>query len=193
MERKYLTVWINYDTIKMKLKSFFYRITYIFFNKSKYCKHLKRYKVMATAPYKATEIAKWFVNRACLDVDNGGDYMTHLKLQKLLYYAQGCYLALRNKSLFKDKIFAWTYGPVVSTVYDKYKSFAGNAIPQQGAVNIDEDTESVLEEVYQTFGQFSALKLKDMTHSESPWLETKQGNEIPVKKIQEYFVENYIE
>ena len=45
--------------------------------------------------YSAIDIAKWFLNenRSRMN-DEDSDYITHLKLQKLLYYAQGCYLAV---------------------------------------------------------------------------------------------------
>lgn len=147
---------------------------------------------MAKNIYSATKIAQWFVNRAYLDVDDGGEMMTHLKLQKLLYYAQGCYSAMRGHVLFKDKICAWTHGPVVPSVYEIYKNYGARVIDKTEKVEIDEDTEYILEEVYQEFGQFSALKLRNMTHGETPWKETEQGKEISVEAITRYFKDNYI-
>ena len=53
----------------------------------------------------ADEIARFFI--ATVDRDSG-DNITHLKLQKLLYYAQGFHLALhRGEALFPDDILAW--------------------------------------------------------------------------------------
>lgn len=47
---------------------------------------------------------------------------THLKLQKLLYLCYADYLcATQGKKLFNDVIYAYTYGPVIKSVYDKYK------------------------------------------------------------------------
>ncbi|MDR1165980.1 MAG: DUF4065 domain-containing protein [Deltaproteobacteria bacterium] len=40
-----------------------------------------------------------------------------MKLQKLLYFAQGWHLAYFDFPLFEDPIEAWKYGPVVSSVY----------------------------------------------------------------------------
>jgi uncharacterized phage-associated protein len=42
-----------------------------------------------------------------------GDVISNLKLQKLLYYAQGFYLAIYGKALFEEDIVAWEHGPVV--------------------------------------------------------------------------------
>ena len=144
------------------------------------------------ARYHAGTIAQWFINRAYMDVDNGGEMMTHLKLQKLLYYAQGCYSAMKGKALFDDKIYAWQHGPVVPAVYSVYKEYGANPIKDTAPVEIDEDTEAVLEQVYQVFGQFSALKLREMTHNETPWKTTENGKEIPTKVITEFFKQNYI-
>ena len=43
-----------------------------------------------------------------------GKSISNMKLQKLLYLAQGIHLALENGApLFEDTIEAWKYGPVV--------------------------------------------------------------------------------
>ena len=48
--------------------------------------------------YSALTVAKWFLwyNDKILEEEDA-DLISNLKLQKLLYYAQGCYLALRNE------------------------------------------------------------------------------------------------
>lgn len=47
-------------------------------------------------PYSALTIAKWFVAWAEAEEDE----LSNLKLQKLLYYAQGHYLACYGRPLF---------------------------------------------------------------------------------------------
>ncbi len=46
---------------------------------------------------------------------------THLGLEKLVYMCYADYLCKTGKRLFEDKIYAFRYGPVVETVYEKYK------------------------------------------------------------------------
>ena len=53
--------------------------------------------------------------------EDAGDLISNMKLQKLLYYAQGYFLAIANEPLFHERIYAWTHGPVVPKVYHKYK------------------------------------------------------------------------
>lgn len=151
---------------------------------------------MERSKYTALEIAEWFLyyNR-CIMEDSDAEFISNLKLQKLLYYAQGCYLALRDKPLFDDNILAWKHGPVVNEVYQKYKNYGSTGIPYNANYQgmIDEDTENILKQVYEEFGQYSAWGLRNMTHQETPWKDTPQNGIINPDVIKEYFKENYIE
>ena len=147
--------------------------------------------------YSALQIAKWFLaeNKIRM-IEEDSEYITHLKLQKLLYYAQGCYLALKNKPLFREKILAWQHGPVVEEVYQQYKHYASEPIvfDEDYDVNeIDSETQAILREVFDVFGQYSAWKLREMTHNEEPWKTTRQSEVIDNDKICDYFKREYIE
>lgn len=142
--------------------------------------------------YSALEIAEWFLNQNnYMQSITDTEYMTNLKLQKLLYYAQGIYLAKYDKPLFKERILAWEHGPVIKEVYDEYKSFGGNGIQFEGSsIAFADDIENFLEKIYNHFGQYSAWKLRNMTHEETPWLKTKQNSEIKIDLMKEYFKNN---
>ena len=51
-----------------------------------------------------------------------GDIFTNLKLQKLLYYAQAWYLALRGQSPFHRGFQAWVHGPALPSQYKRFKN-----------------------------------------------------------------------
>lgn len=57
-----------------------------------------------TMQHSALQVAKWFLahNRIAAD-DEGAENISNLKLQKLLYYAQGTFLALKGEKLFSEK------------------------------------------------------------------------------------------
>lgn len=148
--------------------------------------------------YKANDIAHWFLARCKSDYDLGitDELISNLKLQKLLYYAQGCVLAIKGKPLFEEKIYAWEHGPVIPEIYHKYKSFGKNGIDFAEQYNIgiiDNETEVILRQVYDEFGQYSAWKLRNMTHEETPWRTTAKNDVIPNDVIKKYFLENYID
>ena len=56
--------------------------------------------------------------------------ITQIKLQKLIYFAHGFYLAIREKPLVKEKIEAWQFGPVITSVYHKFKDWGSNPIDE---------------------------------------------------------------
>ena len=51
----------------------------------------------------------------------------------------------------------------------------------------ENDIRVILEDVYEDYGQYSAWKLVEMTHNESPWLETEKNSIITVEKMREFF------
>ncbi len=128
---------------------------------------------------------------ACKADDEAGDSITNLKIQKLLYYAQGAHLAIHGEPLFEEPIEAWTHGPVVPVVYHELKSFGSKSIQVDGMCDafarLDEQEQSVVNEVYDVYGQYSAWKLRDMTHQESPWVDTENGKIIALNSMKQFF------
>lgn len=57
--------------------------------------------------------------------------VSHLKLQKLLYFSYEKFIRLAGEKLFDDKIYAWKHGPVIETVYDAFKSYGSTDIESQ--------------------------------------------------------------
>jgi uncharacterized phage-associated protein len=135
---------------------------------------------MAHAKHKPATLAKWFISR--IDRDAGDD-ITHLKLQKLLYYAQAWHLANYDVSLFDEDMQAWAHGPVVPTVWRIYKEFGWNPLPPERPPNIEAGLRSYLEVVFGQYGGFTAKKLEELTHSEVPWREAR-GNIPPEAKCE---------
>lgn len=120
------------------------------------------------APYTATDIAKWIL--AGVDRD-AGDSITHLKLQKLIYYVQAWSLALRDKPLFDEDMQAWAHGPVAESVFHEYRDYGWEAIPAPKTVpKIKKKDAEHIREVVEVYGEYSAKHLERMTHSEPPWL-----------------------
>lgn len=110
-----------------------------------------------------------------------GDYLTNLKLQKLLYYAQAWNLALYDQPLFEDCIEAWVHGPVVPSVYREFKEFGFQPIDREVvAPSLSDQVTKHLDEILRVFGGFSSYQLEVMAHSESPW--QKARGDIPNDK-----------
>jgi uncharacterized phage-associated protein len=138
----------------------------------------------------AIEVARYFLS---LTDEEAGELISNLKLQKLLYYAQGFHLAIYDEPLFPECIEAWSYGPVVPVVYRYFKESGGDFIePEEFDITLfDDETQEFLDEIYSMFGQYSAWKLSEMAHREPPWkdfyVEGVANIEIPHDSLRNYF------
>lgn len=124
-------------------------------------------------PIKTTDVAAYFLAKA----QEHGDLITHLKLQKLVYYAQAWYLALFDQLLFEEELQAWVHGPVAPSLYNLYKEYGWMPITEKVAMP-DINEEKIykhLDEVYEVFGGFTAFELERMTHEETPWINARGG------------------
>lgn len=126
--------------------------------------------------------------------DKGGELMTNMKLQKMLYYQQGFHLAYFGTPLFDEDIEAWMYGPVVPAIYEEYKSNGRNGIEpnRELAFSFEQKKELALfNEVCKVYGAYSAIGLMNMTHEEMPWKSTPtgegEGHVIAKDKMQSFF------
>lgn len=118
-------------------------------------------------------VACWFINRIDRDA---GESITHLKLQKLVYYAQAWFLANFDRGLFEEDMQAWTHGPVTRSIYAKYQDRRWDALEQvDDNKKIPDDIQKFLERVHDLYGQMGAKSLEKLTHSEKPWIEAR-GN-----------------
>jgi uncharacterized phage-associated protein len=122
-----------------------------------------------------------------------GEIISNLKLQKLLYYMQGFSIAIFDRKLFENDIEAWQYGPVVKDMYNHFKEFGSGAISlnsNEEHLEMSKEENELFKDVMAEYGQFSAIKLMNMTHEELPWrkifYENPQGI-IPYELLKEYF------
>ena len=131
------------------------------------------------------------------------DDMTNLKLQKLLYFAQGYYLAKTGRPLFIEDILAWKYGPVVREVYKKFNSYVSLPIKKPSSddvIKLDKENNieayMIIEKVMSQYGDKSAGELVSITHAQAPWMETMEhygiDSVIPKEDILDFFKSNNI-
>jgi uncharacterized phage-associated protein len=119
-----------------------------------------------TAKYSIFEIADWFLTK---------ESMTHKKLQKLCYYAQAWFYALKDVRLSDTAFEAWVCGPVSPALHDKFKRFKHSAIKTVGKclLNISAEDEELLERVWATYGDHTGNALTALSQTEMPWIEAR--------------------
>lgn len=137
------------------------------------------------------DVADFFIQVSNQSED---DQITNLKLNKLLYFAQGAYLARTGKHLFDERIEAWQFGPVVPEIYHRYKVCGRNAIPtveETISRSLFQDDEfDVLLDVMREFGQYTGTTLVTLTHMPgTPWSEAMSSGRVIIteQEIQSYF------
>jgi len=149
--------------------------------------------------YSAKIIASRFIQKG---IDEG-NAVTQMKLQKLIYFAHGLFLADGQGPLVIEKFEAWKYGPVLPSLYQDFKLYGSDAIKDETmlnlfnnhkfllAKNISSDASSMIDEVWNLLKDVDAVELSAMTHeTNSPWSNHyKPGrNEIiPNEELQTYF------
>ena len=126
---------------------------------------------MGVVTVSSIKIAEHLINAQNLDDSLS---ISHLKLQKLLYYCQACHLAMEEEELFSEEILALPYGPFEQTVYDKYHTHGQAIIPPNNGYDgvidgVKEESYSVISSVLEHYGHLSAIALMQRTHREDPW------------------------
>ena len=114
--------------------------------------------------------------------------ISNLKLQKLLYFVQAYFLVKSGgrESCFKEKIEAWSFGPVVPEAYYEYRQYGSLDIPYSKTKNklnknleieknpydeniISNNSKEYIESVVEHFKNSSASDLVELTHRQAPW------------------------
>lgn len=106
---------------------------------------------------------------------NGGR-MEQMKLQKLVYIANGWNLAINLEPLVNGQFLAWDGGPVSRTIWnhvrDRGYDFDGELVTEDGPVRarLDEDERQVIDHVWRKYSVFTGRALSEMTHQPgTPW------------------------
>lgn len=137
----------------------------------------------------AMRLAAWTLTRAAAKPDA----MTHLKLQKLVFYAYGALLAFDlDDEIGAIPFEAWKHGPVSPALYQQYAGFKRDALPRpSGVVELSARTEGVLGDVLNVYGRLTAWQLREESHAEAPWRETyREGaphTPIPASLLRDHF------
>ena len=142
-----------------------------------------------TVPVPAAAVANEFLDLQ--DRMPGASPIDNMKMQKLLFYAHAWYLAINDKPLIEEPVEAWSWGPVVRSVYSDFKGFGRNRIvghataitvSGNGRVVIkadkpkleNEELKDFVRKVWEVHKDFTGIQLSNSTHGEGePWREIK--------------------
>lgn len=142
------------------------------------------------------DVARHLVRLAAQDEE--GEPLTNMRLQKLLYYAQGWHLAWYARPLFGDRVEAWQHGPVVPAVYGELKRFGSNPVADLGDPSLSKAEMAAVEQTWRHYRTLSAFGLRGKTHAEPPWRDAYRpdgsgrcGNTITPESLLRFFGDEY--
>ena len=137
------------------------------------------------------DVANFFID---ITLHNDDDYMTNLRLNKLLYFAQAWTLVKLKRPLFDEDFEAWDLGPVVQCIYHKYKVCGKNPIEETDEDykydKFSEQEQTLLIDVMREYGKYTTPTLVNIAHSEgAPWSEAYNNGQKTINKdsIKSYF------
>ena len=126
------------------------------------------------------KLAEYIVDKHKRDKKNE---ISAIKLQKVLYFLfayWGAYIRNANNGkiedselnkydeyLFKDDIYAWTYGPVIKTIYDAFKK--GINRKSDAIFNNDSFLKNNIDGLIDDLFELSDFKLVGMAHLDNCW------------------------
>jgi uncharacterized phage-associated protein len=105
-------------------------------------------------------------------------HVSHMKLQKLVYYAQAWSLVWDERPLFRDRIEAWANGPVIPNLYyllqGKFRIVPGN-LPDGNPEALTKTEKDTVDRILAFYGAKDPQWLSDLTHMEAPWRDARAG------------------
>jgi uncharacterized phage-associated protein len=123
----------------------------------------------------AIDVARYLIHLAAPTEDEDADCLTHLRLQKLLYYVQAWHLAGQDKPFFTGRIEAWAKGPVVRPVYSAFGNRGCIPFPVSEGIepaSLSAKDKAFVRSVWDEYKQYSPTALTALTHREAPWKDT---------------------
>lgn len=101
--------------------------------------------------------------------------ITTWKLQKLAYYAQAWHLVWDEEPLFGEEIQAWANGPVSPALYKRHRPNFHVSTVRGRVDELSQTEEETIDVVLAHYGNMTGQQLSDLTHSESPWRDAREG------------------
>lgn len=139
----------------------------------------------------------WRANKDAADI-------TPMKLQKIVYFLHGWYMAITGQKLIDEGFSRWQYGPVIPSLYRALKHYgsmpiddyikqpdfsSGQLVPYFVDTNTLPQFQSILEQVWTQYSPLTAIQLSTLTHEPgSPWALTIPNDEISDELILNDFI-----
>ena len=140
--------------------------------------------------HQALDIADHFVRYS-------GHTKTNLQVLKLTYISHGHMLAIHDRPLISDTVEAWKHGPVVPSIFNKFKKWKSGVIGKASSdspARFEPEEKELLDGIFATYGKYCGYYLSQITHENgeirTPWMQCYEpGMNVPIPDAitQEYY------
>lgn len=129
-----------------------------------------------TCGVRPIDVAQYIINH----FSTREQYITTIKLQKLVYYSQAWSLVWDDEPLFEEDFEAWINGPVVRCLFDELKGYyyCPQTIKDADPNKLSSNQKETIDLVLDNYGKLTSSQLVMLTHSEDPW-KNARGNLPP--------------
>lgn len=119
--------------------------------------------------------------------------MSHLKLQKLLFYCDSYHLAYFDEELVYDKFEAWCHGPISRKIFNCFEnqsvlyadlSFSSRFDVDNEFSKLSSEQRSFIVEVLDELTKWSSFELESAILNELPWIEAckREDSNVEISK-----------
>lgn len=104
------------------------------------------------------------------------DFMSGIKLQKLVYFSYLEHLKLHDEILFQDNFEAWINGPVVKSLYDAHKiAYIADKSMFEPYSTLSNNEKQSVDLALKKYGSLTGGKLSELSHETTPWINARKG------------------
>ena len=145
------------------------------------------FDVCSALPYAASQVmtvdGRALANYVLDYAESSVRPLTHLDLQKIIFFCHAWHLVKRGLPLVKEEFEAWQYGPVLQYLYREFRSAGDKPVRNRAKMldrkngtmitafsDLDVETKAIVDEAIQFYGRLPTRKLVEISHAEGgPW------------------------
>jgi uncharacterized phage-associated protein len=138
----------------------------------------------------ALEVAAFLVHLASAEEEP--EFLPSLRLNRLLYYCQGWYLAAHDRTLFPERLEAWATGPVVPVVFEALRARDWQPIPAEDLPSpegLAAEEQEHIGRIWEAYKDYTGGTLSALARDEEPWRQARNGTSVAQRSDAEITVE----
>lgn len=145
---------------------------------------------------RAVDVAKFAISESIKLADNDERYyLDFYKINKILYLAQGVFLAKRSRTLFVDDIYAMSCGPYIKELEFIFKDWDFENITTKYEIDVflPPEIEDAIKIAVKYLGKYDKQQLGLATKKQLPWKQSylKGEQAISIEKMLDFFSGEY--